>query len=56
MKLTREEWGLMALALESKVRELSQLPEPLASSTAAPFVEVHTKIAKMLESEAEVKK
>ena len=47
--LSKEEWGMIAMAIESKVRELAErLPEPAASQYIGPFAALHAKVLTLL--------
>lgn len=41
-------WVRIAMSIETKIRELSALPEPLASREIAPFAEDHAKVMELV--------
>ena len=47
--LSKEEWGMIAMAIEAKVKELAErLPEPVASQYITPFAQLHSKVLTLL--------
>lgn len=49
--MKKEEVPYVLMALECKIKELSGLPEPLASQTMEPFMKIYEGIQKDMEKE-----